>query len=193
MAELKRVEEFINAYPTIFDPQNLPVWWKKQDTLLYYSNKDFKIKEAKEILINHIEWIRSLTNFKLTRGGQKILKQGVLRIFGKDKNFRPILYIICSKIEEAKKTLTNDDFVNALVFVLILIKKYCLLPFFVEKWDVVLDLGNISAWKIDTGIIKAIINITKNHFVGHLHRLYFLNPHFTFSTLFSTLKSITKI
>ena len=47
-----------------------------------------------------------------------------------------------------------------------------LVPRYVETWICIVDLADLSAFKIDINVIKSIADVSRVNFMGCLHRLY---------------------
>lgn len=64
-----------------------------------------------------------------------------------------------------------------------------LVPFHIEKWNVILDLADLSAFSIDVGVVKTISDVAKINFMGFLNKLFIYDVSFSVKLALNTVKS----
>lgn len=95
---------------------------------------------------------------------------GVAYQFGRDKKFRPILHV--SFRDKDTEDIKITALQNALEFIMLVIKRFMLIPKYVEQWVCVVDLADLSAFSIDVKILKSIVDVSRENFMGCLHKIY---------------------
>lgn len=83
---------------------------------------------------------------------------------------RPILNV--SFRDKKEGDITIPALQNALEFLMLVMKRFMLVPKFCEQWICVIDMADLSAFKIDLKIIKSIVDISRVNFMGFLHRIF---------------------
>lgn len=107
---------------------------------------------------------------------------------GRDKKFRPTI-IASFRDREYNKEHTND-FKLAIEFIFLMVKRFMLVPYHAEQWNVIIDLADLSAFSIDIGIIKSISDVTKINFMGFLHKLFIYDVSTSVKFALKTVKCI---
>ncbi|CAD8132266.1 unnamed protein product [Paramecium pentaurelia] len=154
----------------------LPEQWDKQTTLKFCYSGNFDIEMAFQTLINYLKWKQNPDYQQLTSAGEDILKKGVVFSLGRDKQFRPLIFIQVSKISTNIEQL--PPILNAMCVLLNYIQKFMLIPYYVEKWRIIVDLNDISLFRLPHQIIKQIIDVTQSNYTASLEQLHLLNPPF---------------
>ncbi|CAD8054470.1 unnamed protein product [Paramecium sonneborni] len=154
----------------------LPQDWDKQTALkfCYSANDDMEL--AFQTLIKYLKWKEDPDYQILTQAGEEILKKGVIFSLGRDKQFRPLIFIQVSKISTNIEQL--PPILNAMCVLLNYIQKFMLVPYYVEKWRIIVDLNDISIFRLPHQIIKQIIDVTQSNYTASLEQLHLLNPPF---------------
>ena len=73
------------------------------------------------------------------------------------------------------KDINEGGFCQAIEFVLLTSWRFMMCGKFCEKWVLIIDLANLSAFSFDMSLIKKMINQTKGNYPGLLHKLYLCN------------------
>ncbi|CAD8081295.1 unnamed protein product [Paramecium sonneborni] len=151
----------------------LPENWTQTDTLKIIYNGKFKIKDCIERLIAHITWRANPNMHNLNKQMQEFLEAGFLYTFGRDYQFRPIIYLEAYRIDQKK--YPKDFMIQTLSFFLGFVKKHMMMPGKVENWICVIDTKDIGVFGLPSGLGDIIKTMALN-FVGCLHKMYVLNP-----------------
>ena len=106
---------------------------------------------------------------------------------GRDKRLRPIVVIDFNKMD-AKK-ITINDLQVALEFMMFVVRRHMLVPRYIERWIVVIDMANMALWKIDLQIAKSLILTSSLNFTGCMHRMYLCNVSRSCMIAYNALKS----
>lgn len=51
-----------------------------------------------------------------------------------------------------------------------------LAPYYVEKWRIIVDLTDVSMFRLPVQIIKSIIDCTQSNYTATLEQLHLFNP-----------------
>ncbi|CAD8142971.1 unnamed protein product [Paramecium octaurelia] len=154
----------------------LPLQWDKQTTLKFCYSGNFDIEMAFQTLMRYLKWKEDSDYQVLTQAGEDILKKGIVFSLGRDKQFRPLIFIQVSKISTNIEQL--PPILNAICVLLNHIQKFMLVPYHVEKWRIIVDLNDISIFRMPHQIIKRIIDVTQSNYTASLEQLHLLNPPF---------------
>ena len=95
-----REEELISQIERYFryQPLDLPPFWKFGDSLRFIYEFDWDFEQIIENLGKHLKWIGDLPVSRLTAGAKDILDFGVVYLCGRDKQYRPNLYVNLTRI-----------------------------------------------------------------------------------------------
>ncbi|CAD8136136.1 unnamed protein product [Paramecium octaurelia] len=168
---IKKLEDLIRKRKV-----QLPEQWDKQTALKFCYSGNFDIEMTFQTLINYLKWKENPEYQVLTSAGEDILKKGVIFSLGRDKQYRPLIFIQVSKISTNIEQL--PPILNALCVLLNYIQKFMLVPYYVEKWRIIVDLNDISLFRLPHQIIKQIIDVTQSNYTASLEQLHLLNPPF---------------
>lgn len=104
--------------------------------------------------------------------------------FGRDKQFRPILYLYPNRL----KTKDCADFGHFLNTLLMAMTSFMYKPYFIENLVIIMDVEKKGVVGFPFKAVKQIIDATNLNFCCSLHRLFIVNPSFIFSTGWSMVK-----
>lgn len=86
---------------------------------------------------------------------------------------RPLVIISLSKISEIK---ANQEYlIEALEHILVMIREKMLLPYHVEKWNLMLDTDDVMAMKNIEGFLQALYDMVRDNFPQSLYKVYLRN------------------
>ena len=105
----------------------------------------FQPEKAAKMIVKNLEWLASLSNFSLTQEAVNLLINGNVYTCGRDVNGYPVV-IVKFRVETKIKGDMRDHYLNALTFVLMVCKKYMMLPRYCEKFVMIFDLP--SKWNV---------------------------------------------
>lgn len=106
---------------------------------------------------------------------------------GRDKNLRPI--VIVSFRDQKYTSKDVNDLKTAMEFVFLVVKRFMLVPYHIEKWNVIIDLANLSAFSIDLNVIKTITDVARINFMGFLNKLFIYDVSLSAKIALKTVKS----
>jgi len=101
--------------------------------------------------------------------------------------YRPIIIINFAGMDFTDTEKYN--FLDALTFVLLTVKKYMMLPKYIEKWIVLIDLANISAFSFNKHLATSVFDYLGQHFINDADRIYVYNPSQSFLFLWKAIQS----
>ncbi|CAK60467.1 unnamed protein product (macronuclear) [Paramecium tetraurelia] len=159
----------------------LPLPWDKQTTLKFCYSGNFDIEMAFQTLMRYLKWKEDSDYQVLTQAGEDILKKGIVFSLGRDKQFRPLIFIQVSKI----RTIATNSQCYMCSF-----KSYiknlcqCLTMWrngelqWIQMISVFLDYHTKQKFVYTIQIIKKIIDVTQSNYTASLEQLHLLNPPF---------------
>ena len=182
--EQEKIDDFLAKLKEI--KITLPKWWTQGDSLRYLVTKK-TIPDMVDRLIEHKEYISSLKDIVINDNMIKLLSEGYVYIGGRDKNYYP--YIVANlKDYKVRQGNNQEDLLNTIKFVMAIIKKYMMLPFYIEKFHFILNVektGILDAKTFFPDILKVFGE--NNGFAGHT---FIVNPGWTFRTGWSALSGL---
>jgi len=136
-------------------------------------------EKAAKMIVKNLEWLRSLTYFKLTPVAVNLLLEGNVYTCGRDINGYPVVIVRFRDDTKINREM-RGHYMNALTFVLMVCKKYMMLPRFCEKFVLIFDLP--STWSV-FGITvffsvyyTPIMSLLNTNFLGMVLYTIIYNP-----------------
>lgn len=128
-------------------------------------------------LIDHTQFIEGLKEFKFNENMARILRDGYVYIGGRDENYFP--YIVAN-LQDLKihDPAVRSDLMATIKFVVSVVKKYMMLPGYVEKYHFILNvekIGVLDAKKVFPDVLS--IFGENNGFAGFT---FIVNPGWAF-------------
>jgi len=179
----------------------LPNDWKIEDTMKYAYSGKFDIKKSLTNLKAHLAWRAQINKSGPTDRSLRLLRNGVVYISGRDKDFRPIIIVNADKItysgvnrDDYNDSLLSqagiEDFTGALCFVLSVAKEFYMVPGRVENWVIMAETSGLGFEDVPFKVFKTIIDVTSINFVGMLDKLYIMNPSKAFKNSWNLIQSM---
>lgn len=156
----------------------LPEGYSFHDNYLYADAAKYNWVDALRDVNDVSPWIQNLPNFILTPAGVKLLEQGNIYLAGRDKFGNTNIFVDMNN----KMTLNDQgcaEMMNAMTFQMLIVKKYCLLPYYTELYNLVVNLNNMSVWSFPKNAFMKIIELHQVYFKNHMFKLMVYNPSFT--------------
>jgi len=164
-----------------------PEFWSWHDSWRFADAAGYKQEDMVRDIVNHSPWLEEFKNFNLSEGAAKCLTEGHLYIYGRDKHGYTNIYVDLKKCDTSK---TGIAFVkDALVFLSAVVKKFCLLPYYAELFNIILDIGNMSVFSLSKDLVQSIMGIHQLHFKNSMFKLIIYNPSFTFYALWKIVSA----
>eukprot|EP00828_Plagiopyla_frontata_P049013 TRINITY_DN9595_c0_g1_i1.p1 TRINITY_DN9595_c0_g1~~TRINITY_DN9595_c0_g1_i1.p1 ORF type:complete len:154 (+),score=17.18 TRINITY_DN9595_c0_g1_i1:313-774(+) len=118
--------------------------------MMYAQSTDFSLKLSVERIKKHIAWRNNIEYhnfFGKEDKALKILQDGLIYQFGRDKEFRPIIVYNLQLIRDAinSKEITLQQFIRGMSYLLTSIRINMFLKYHVENWLIILDVQNMGA------------------------------------------------
>lgn len=117
--------------------------------------------------------MRQLPTFTPSKETQNILNSGVIYQLGRDKEYRPLVIIALSKLRNFRES--EEALIEALKYILCLVRVKMLLPYFVERWSLLIDTNDVSVLKNIEEFLEKIYSVVRDHFPESVHKIYLLN------------------
>ena len=82
-----------------------------------------------------------------------------------------------------------DHFIQALVFIVNTIKKYCYFPGFIEKYSLMVDVKDCGVTEFPFAILKSLISVTGNMFPSSMYHIFIVNPSYSLRFTWAMVES----
>lgn len=123
---------------------HLPEFWSFHDSWRFADAASYKKEDMVRDAINHSPWIEEMKSFNLSPEAADILKKGALYIYGRDKYGYTNIWVDYKKSDTSEAGCKNTS--DALIFLSAVVKKYCMLPYHCELFNIIIDIGNCSVF-----------------------------------------------
>merc|ERR1712232_1293100 len=130
----------------------IPKWWSWHDCYRFCEPLEFNANKAVKDIIEHWDWLSELKTYNLSEKAANILKNGTLYIHGRDYKGNVNIFTNISKVDTSNEGLAC--YKEAQNFLLAVLKKYMLLPYYTERYNLIIDLTDVSMWGIPIGLIQ---------------------------------------
>ena len=87
----------------------------------------------------------------------KLLMDGVLYIYGRDKCFRPLVYVNAGKIDAIKKQYTSEDFISLGFLIFEFLESFMSVRGRIENLILIIDCLNINVFTAPYSMLKALM------------------------------------
>ncbi|CAD8185247.1 unnamed protein product [Paramecium octaurelia] len=163
----------------------LPSDWKESDYLKIGYSGRFKMKEVIKKLQLHLSWRANPIYHQINPATEKFLKDGICYIFGRDKQYRPIVILNAHMID--LKKYDKETIIQALSFQMGIIKKHMFIPGKVENWIFLLESNGLGVFGLPTKALQVVIDTMSTNFGGCLEKMFILNPSSGLNFLWKTI------
>lgn len=102
-----------------------------------------------------------------------MLDNGLIYQLGRDNKYRPLIIISLNQIEDLRAN--EASLLEAFVFIITMVRVKMLLPYHVEKWNLLVDTNDVSVLKNIDEFLNKVYNIIQNHFPQTINKIYLLN------------------
>lgn len=160
------------------DPDyTFPKWWNDGDTLRFLHEFQFEKPEVVKRIKAHLRFLTSLDTFVVTDKMAYILDTGVIYQLGRDNQYRPNVVI---NLKKAENLIQNkEDFLNAAMYLLVLVREIMLLPYHVERWNLVVECSSVSFAHGLLNLLDDLTDLIRTNFPQTLERVYMINSRVT--------------
>jgi len=190
--KLKELKESIHKLNKKKPKTNSPIFNANipdSKLLRFLQAASFDIRNALEMITNHLEWKKLLDINKISDKTKEILNIGLIYIHGRDCRYRPIINISAKMFEKYKNVYTFLEIKIAIIYLLEYILEHLLIPGQVENWDVIIDCNDVYITSIPTEI-QEIISELQNNYPCRLFILYLVNLSGNLDFLWSSIKPL---
>lgn len=139
--------------------------------------------------IRFVDFYNNPNSFVIDETFHKMSAKRIFFSIGRDKKFRPVIYIYPSRIDPNEL----NDFERFVKIYLGIIQKYCLKPYYIENWVIVIDLEHKGLLNFPFKAIRAAVDATNVDFASRLHKMFLVNPSFIFNTTWNIAKGLLDI
>ena len=78
-------------------------------------------------------------------------------ISGRDKFFRPLVFVNASKVEASKSKMTNDQIISIGIIIFEFLERYMYVNGQIENMILIIDTLNIGIFKAPYAMLKALM------------------------------------
>jgi len=167
---------------------NLPEFWSFHDSWRFADAAGYREEHMCRDAVNHSPWIEEMKNFRLTPEGAKVLTDGIATVYGRDKRGFPIIYVDFKKADTSTKGCEATE--NAMIWLSAVVKKYMLLPYHCELFNIVIDIGNCSVFSLSKKFLSTVMGLHQLHWKNSMYKLIIYNPSFTLYALWKTVSLV---
>lgn len=112
-------------------------------------------------------WEKERLPPKLTTIGDRLIQEGVLYLFGRDKAYRPFIIVNAARMLEidleTNLGLTKEELcshvTSTCIFVMEWMKKNLFIPSKIENFNMIIDLYNVGITQAPFSLIKELLGI----------------------------------
>lgn len=186
--QLESEEDLIKATNKSLEEHsdNKPVWWTDIDTLKAIHFDEFNLEKIEKGVVEHWDWLERLKQFELSELSGKYLKDGNVFVYGIDSDGYPTVYVSISNMSLKKDFI--DELLNSILYCMLVVKKYCMVPGYNDKANFIVDLDNKGVFGVPRQLFHTLMtNIGKN-FPWSLNKLVMYNVSSSFSFLWKFVK-----
>lgn len=159
-------------------------------------NAQFDAKKAQVLTVEHLKWrakeqaINQLAiDFMVVFPHQNA---SFLFPLGKDKQFRPIVYVRLGILKKKaqyglNEKLKYEEMDVGLDWIISLIRKECYRPYFIENWIMIVDADDMGILSFPIGFFSNLLKLTQVNHPACLHKMFVVNPPFSFGAIFKMI------
>eukprot|EP01016_Furgasonia_blochmanni_P053135 TRINITY_DN8548_c0_g1_i3.p1 TRINITY_DN8548_c0_g1~~TRINITY_DN8548_c0_g1_i3.p1 ORF type:complete len:285 (+),score=45.59 TRINITY_DN8548_c0_g1_i3:139-993(+) len=145
-----------------------------QKLLKFIYSTNFKLLDTVKQIKEYMIWYQDASNITLTALQRQYITNGTVYQLGRDKQMRPIIYVNIEKLDPSIDK--EEDFTRSLVYILIKVDKYMMVPGYIENWIVFIDTCSKSVFNFPVKILGGIIKATKTGFPQYLEKMFIADP-----------------
>lgn len=111
---------------------------------------------------------------------------------GKDKQFRPIVYVRLNIWKKRAKhglsdKLKHEDLNPGIDWIFTLIRKECFRPYFIENWIMIVDADEMGVLSFPVGFFSNLLKMTQINHPSCLHKMFIVNSPFSIGAIYTML------
>jgi hypothetical protein len=123
---------------------------------------------------------------------QSYKNSSFLFTLGKDKQFRPIVYVRLNVMRNKRKfglreEVKYSELDPTIDWVMSFIRKECFRPYFIENWIMIVDADDLGIMSFPISFFSNLLKITQVNHPACLHKMYIVNPPFSVNAIFKLL------
>ena len=145
-------------------------------------------KETHGALEGNIKFMEKAKSVQLDDEILSFLKSGQIYMFGRDRNFRPIVVFNVTKFNIEDGEFDAEKQVRVFTCFFEYLVNNLLLPGQIENWITIIDLKDISIWNIPYKKLGNLMKFAQSSYRSRLFRCYILNAPYSVSIPWSFAK-----
>jgi len=168
-------QEKLKEFEAMIVKENLqlPPGWTRAYTMKFVYSAKFALDKCMENLKTYLDWLSHPNRKVILPKSLELLKEGLVYMSGRDKQFRPVIVVNVDRVD--LKKMTMDDFTETLCTLCSVVEKYCFVPGKVENWVFIIETNNMSMWSFPFKILQKLVTMTSIAFTSTMHKLFILN------------------
>jgi hypothetical protein len=123
---------------------NLPEYWSFRDSFRLGEAAAFKKVDMVRDIVDIAPWTEKMKSFNLSQKATNLILNGNIYVSGRDKNGYPNIIYYIKGVESTEENINAIR--EATIFVMSVVKKYMLLPYHAEMYNLFVDIDNMGLW-----------------------------------------------
>jgi len=136
---------------------HLPEYWSYRDSFRLGEAAAFKKQDMVRDINDIAPWTEEMKQFKLTDAAAQYLINGNIYVSGRDKNGYPNVMHYVKGVKSTEENLAAIK--EASIFLMSVVKKYMLLPYHAEMYNLCVDIDNMGLWGFPKKLLEGIIQV----------------------------------
>eukprot|EP00347_Sterkiella_histriomuscorum_P009640 403340434 len=161
----------------------LPEGYRQEEILRNLQAAQFNHKKAYNNMLRSIEWRKNEFPIRLNTMMERIIASGFLYVYGRDRNFRPIIHLRPRILANMNPSPESQEGIVACTFMMEYIRENFFLPGQIENWVVIADLDNMGLMNVPYKVNIRFCNVCTSA------RVFIVNVSGTFQFLWSTVQA----
>ncbi|EAR86555.2 CRAL TRIO domain protein (macronuclear) [Tetrahymena thermophila SB210] len=166
----------------------LPSDWTDVDNLKMCYSARFDMQKCIKQTKEHIAWRNDVDMHTIDEESKKLLESGFVYLLGRDKQYRPVVVLDCTKINVKKQGEKNV--MRALCVLQDMIKKYMFVNYHIENWVFIIDTGGMGLFDLPINALKMIIGAMSINYCACMDKVFILNPSFGLNASWSVVSAM---
>ena len=155
--------------------RQMPHMFAERDWLKWIAAEDWKVKDAGDKLIEHMNWLRDIPpEPRLNQRSLHLLQSGCFYLHGRDKWYRPCYVMDGARMAAMAKrepdVITAEAFDEMFKFIFAYYRNVMFVPGQAENWVTICDLNNMSVVALPRKQIIAFGNICQGNLMFYLFK-----------------------
>ncbi|EGR32613.1 hypothetical protein IMG5_076430 [Ichthyophthirius multifiliis] len=180
---IQQLKETLNTEQVSLTPD-----WSDIDYLKMCYCGRFDLKKCIQLTKTHVQWRLDPNMQCLDDKSKALLESGMIYVHGRDKQYRPVIILDCTKIDLKKQG--QDTIIRALCVFLNMVRKYMFVGYYIENWILIIDTGGMGIFDLPLKALNMMIEAMSCNYCACMEKLFILNPSFGLKTSWSVISKM---